>query len=158
MMNKRARNISQSVALPDGGVIAISNCLIGDEDKIIPIYDHNHNIFRLDKDGNVVWQVQRDDKDRINWEHIMAEVAKGDKGNPESIRRSRWPFTRISSTFVKQGCFEDSNDDKPLAEDCKRIAWEPGYVLIVGASGENYELDIETGLATNISTWRGREW
>ena len=89
------RNISTSVALPDGGVIAISNCLIGDEDKIIPIYDHNHNIFRLDKDGKVIWQVQRDDKGAINWERIMAEVAKGDKGDPETIRRARKPFTTL---------------------------------------------------------------
>lgn len=142
------RNISTSVALPDGGVIAISNCLIGDEDKIIPIYDHNHNIFRLDKDGKVIWQVQRDDKGAINWERIMAEVAKGDKGDPETIRRARKPFTTL---------YLLDSDGNDLTKTGKWVDGLTLYGLSVNYGGR-YQIDIDTGIATNITESPTRDW
>ena len=147
----------KSILLPeDNKIILASEYENGDA---LSLHDINHNIFRLDASGNVVWQVQRDDRGRINWDYIMGEVAKGEKGNPETIRHARKPFTSLSPFFIRHGKYQDSGDNPPPLLECdKSLVWSADFVLIAGAGGECYELDVESGQATNISTWRGREW
>ena len=150
--------IVQEILLEGGSIVFLASGLSSGEE--MSLYDANHNIFRLDKDNNVVWQVKRDDRGRINWDYLMKEVAKGDKGDPEIIRRARKPFTYLSPTFVRMGRFNDSNDIEipPLLENDESPIWQPGFVIIASAGGEHYELDVETGQAINVSSWRGREW
>lgn len=146
-------NSCQEVLLQDGGSVFIADSLVDGQN--MSLHDHNHNIFRLDKGGNVIWQIQREEQGKIRWDLIMAEVAKGDKGNPETIRKSRRPFTTLSPIFVKQGSYKEGN---PLLEEHKSNTWRNGFALIVRASSAVYELDIETGIATNITESGGREW
>ena len=114
----------------------------------LSLHDANHNIFRLDKDGKVIWQVQRDDKGAINWEHIMAEVAKGDKGDPETIRRARKPFTTL---------YLLDSDGNDLTKTGKWVDGLTLYGLSVNYGGR-YQIDIDTGIATNITESPTRDW
>ena len=151
------RKEKNEFVLPNGDSIILINYY--SDKSPLTLHDHNHNIFRLDASGNVVWQVQRDDRGRINWDYIMGEVAKGEKGNPETIRHARKPFTSLSPFFIRHGKYQDSGDNAPPLLECdKSLVWSADFVLIAGAGGECYELDVESGQATNISTWRGREW
>lgn len=106
------------------------------------LYDENHNIFRLDKDGNVVWQVQREELGKIRWDRIMASVAKGDFGH------SRKPF---SCLYLLDSAGNDMTKTGQWTEGLRLFALSINY-------GGRYEIDIETGIATNITEPGQRDW
>ena len=99
------------IVLPDDGKVICTYSWDGAEPER-SLYDANHNLFRLDASGSVVWQVSRDDRGRINWDYIMGEVAKSEKGNPETIRRARKPFTSLSPFFIRHSKYQDSGRSK----------------------------------------------
>jgi hypothetical protein len=77
---------------------------------------NNHNIFRLDKDGNVVWQVQRDEQGKLNWDALNAYAQEaGEDG-------ARWPFEHFLVVQPDGTRKRGSQDGRPLKVD----HWVPG--------------------------------
>jgi hypothetical protein len=134
------------INLPDGGSIVVA-----DYGKPPMWYSKgalhfiNHNIFRLDKDGNVVWQVVREDQGKVNWALLNELAQEEGREGAEHMFATIWcvnPWTGELSTDVNTG--------RPLLN----YQWRPGMKLMARASdlgNDLYEIDIETGIAVNVS-------
>ncbi|GAA4340140.1 hypothetical protein GCM10023165_19900 [Variovorax defluvii] len=115
----------------------------------VSCYDENHNVFRLDRDGNVIWQVQRDEQGKLNWE-AMDEHARvrGEDG-------AREPFTKLLVVQPDGTRRRNPKDGSALDVD----EWVPGCkVFSDSADGQIYEIDIEAGVARNVTPHRQRRW
>ena len=112
-----------------------------------------HNIFRLDANGNVVWQVQRNEQGKLypkDWE------LRSERRNKNFERKHQGPFARLSTKFIKRGVF---NEIEPTLPQYENLVWKPDYVLLAWVYGRGvYELDIETGIAKNVTQPGGRDW
>lgn len=97
----------------------------------LSLYDLNHNIFRLDKDGNVVWQVKREEKHKDH-----------DKFLTKNLR----PFGELWLEDAKGKRFRSQG----YVSGCKLIALADG--------SKSYEVNIETGVAIDITEYPTREW
>ncbi len=127
--------VFQFVGLPDGGYIVLGDFLDGS------IEPNNHNIFRLDKDGKVIWQVVRDEQGKLIWEEVFKQAR-----NYNEPGRARYPFGEL--------CLEDESGRRFQDE-----AWRPGLKLIsLGSGSHTYEIDVETGVAKNITPPHTRPW
>jgi hypothetical protein len=58
----------QTIQLPDAQRIIRLQNVYGSGDAWPSLALANHNVFRLDRDSNVVWQVQRDERGHVDWE------------------------------------------------------------------------------------------
>ena len=125
------------VNLPDEERIICLYCKDGTEPDLL-LYDSNHNIFRLDKTGKIIWQVQRDEQGKVNWEAAHEiERARGKDGE-------RRPFGELH-VMTDQG------------ESTHSKTWLPGLVLRALSNGI-YEVDIETGIAKNVTPTPWKNW
>jgi len=142
----------EEVYLSDGNRIIYTYSWDGSEPKE-SIHDALHNIFRLDKDGNVVWQVKRDEQTKLYPKDWQKHSERSNKIFEMKHQRS---FARLSTKFVKRGIF---NEFEPTLEKYESPVWEPGYIILAWVYGRGvYELDIETGIAKNITQPGGRDW
>jgi hypothetical protein len=147
-LNKQPR-IWRSVILPGNERIILSVRFENGE-KFSSLADINHNIFRLDAEGKVVWQVQRDEQGKIDWDrwHKIAQ-----KNNDTS---DHLPFEGLLLIYP-DGRIKGMNHETGCAPDV--VEWEPECVLTTSCDGWLYEVDINTGLAKNITEMpRGRSW
>lgn len=110
--------------------------------KNVSLYDINHNIFRLDKEGRVIWQVTRDERGKLNLEEWNEHaLARGDE-------EWREPFTSFGLIFP---------DGRRESADIMR--WRPGCIVSVSScSGQDYELDVDKGVIVNVTPHRQRPW
>jgi|CXWL01.1.fsa_nt_gi hypothetical protein len=140
------------VKLPDGGrVILLYRWDENDPD--LPLHDSNHNIFRLDKDGKVVWQVVRDEQGKVNWESCFSLARE--KGKEHYARR---PFMALSKEgFIRPGKF-DSNNPTNMDEADISAEYKKGFVLRAVSESMDYEVDVETGIAKNTTPRNWRKW
>ena len=147
---KLVGEIFQSIYLPDGGQI----CLLGNP-LGVPIYLSNHNLYRLDKNEDVVWQVQRQEKPGWAWftqyrKEAEASNDSGPAGVGYSCFISIWLQYADGSNNMKEGSAPKTMDWSP---GCKVLAYTLGYTSI------DYEIDIETGIATTVlEEMVGRPW
>lgn len=128
------------VKLPDGGrVILLYRWDENDPD--LSLHDSNHNIFRLDKDGKVVWQVVRDEQGKLIWEEVFRQAEKYNEPG-----RACYPLGEL--------WLEDESGRRFRDE-----AWRPGLKLIsLGSGAHTYEIDVESGVAKNITPPHTRPW
>lgn len=140
----------------------IKRLLLPDGDRIVLTYrrddrepprsadESNLNVFRLNPAGEVVWQVQRDDR------YHPPEVREtGDRRtNAPGIDGAREPFMLIQL---------EHPDGRRVASDCDGEGttierWDTGYIIwLVAQPRQQYVLDPETGMAQNVTPARPRE-
>jgi hypothetical protein len=140
--------VFKQMTFPDGTLLVLAN-----NGKVLPpevasedekLYFCNHNLFRFAADGDLIWQVRRDEQGRYDYEdnHRIAVEA----GKPDEPRN---PFMWIDP------------DELGVREVKFTGAMVPGLKVRVGSLVAlmpyrstyqmEYELDIETGVAVNVS-------
>lgn len=101
----------------------------------------NHNIFRLDANQRVVWQIRRlENPTHANWE-ILHELAK--RKHAEGAFESYYTADGYMDPF-----FNMTLDERgALAPESVGI-YRPGCKVYLTTRDWLYELDVETGIAT----------
>lgn len=136
---------AQSIWLPDDGRICLANY-----EPDWPQFESNHNVFRLDRDGGVVWQIKRDEGECTLW--ARARQAAEAANSHDSLTRS--PFTWIYLQFPDGSM----NVDRTTCKFPDNDNWIEGAVICCSTyDSRTYELDVETGVARVVS-WSPRPW
>lgn len=117
----------------------------------VSLHDENHNVYRLDTHGNIIWQVQRDDSNHApDWWDRLHKHARDD-GNDGA----REPFTEIRLEYADGS----TSWDKQAYQWRNPCDWKPGCkIWAAGSAYQNYVLDPETGIAKNVTDWPVRPW
>jgi hypothetical protein len=120
------------------------------EATMVSLYNENHNVFRLTPKGEVVWQVQRDDSIMPpDWWETMHRIAR-----EQGLDGKRKPFTYLVLEYPDGSRI--TSDEQGVG--CNFALWEPGCIIHLYGSGNDYVLDPETGVAKNVETGPGRPW
>jgi len=122
-----------AVSLPDRGRI-IQLYRWDESDRDLPLATANHNVFRLDAAGKVVWQVRRDDKGHMNWDYLNREARAEDPGCEGYFD----PFNQLYLLDCSA----------PEAAEGESCFWQPGCRVYLNTRWWAYLLDIDTGIAT----------
>ncbi len=132
-----------SAVMPNGDrIIALYRW--DDADLDLPLEIENHNVFRIDRNNNVVWRVRRDEEKFVNWDS-RNKHAKED--NPDCEGYSD-PFRNLSEKFFVRTRLPDRGF---FHEDFKTTYFDeyaPGRLLSLTTKWWAYDLDPETGVAT----------
>jgi len=134
----------KKLRLPENEIIFLAD---GYEDgDFLNLHDENHNIFRQNAKGEIIWQVCRDDSNHpADWWDILNRIARehGQDG-------ARNPFTYITLQYA-DGSFNDSPNES---------TWVPGCTIMLDdAECQQYILDPDTGIAKNVTVRNGqRQW
>ncbi len=136
--------------LPNGDRIVLSFCWDGTEPQRT-IFEANHNVYRLNPAGEVVWQVRRDDSIRgPGWWDKLHRMAR-----EQGLDGERGPFTYFVLEYP-DGRRKTSDEQ---GDGCDVALWESGCIIwLYGSLYNDYVLDPETGIATNVETGPGRAW
>lgn len=121
--------IWHEVVMPDGGRIVDAWPL--DETNWPSLELANHNVFRLDADRQVVWQVRRVEDGYVDWESRHRHA----KAKDPSCEGYFDPFWGMSMGD-EHGKYDPSNRYRPGCEIYLQTQWW------------SYHLDPETGIAT----------
>lgn len=119
-------------------------------DADLSLHDVNHNIFRLNPEGEVVWQVRRDDAGKfINWESLHQHAReRGEDG-------AREPFMEFILNYPDGSDNINPHNGNPPDE----AVWTPACTIeLRGSAYQQYTLDPETGVALNVTVGRPRPW
>jgi hypothetical protein len=115
----------------------------------LSLYDSNHNIFRLDSQGKIIWQVRRDEKGKLKLEEWNERAARGEE------EEWREPFMTLSIVYPDG----HHNHDPTTGEPPDIAEWYQGCKVIVSSfSGQAYELDVDQGIIFNVTPHRQRPW
>lgn len=144
-MNPKKWEPWKTVFMPDGGQVCLAS--FGPD---WPLFEGNHNIFRLGKDGNVIWRVKRDEGQEVVW---AASREKAEADNSDSVWTNS-PFTSIRLLFA-----DGSTNLNPVTYGYPDAdTWVEGAsVQCVTYDSRKYDLDIETGVARLVFAPR-RPW
>lgn len=113
--------------------------------------DANSNAYRLNKSGEVIWQVQRDDSNHpSNWWEILHSNARN-QGHIGAYE----PFTYIWLKHQDGSLNTVANTGSPPEV---AIWLEDSQILLAGSAYQQYILDPETGIAKNVTEGRPRPW
>ncbi|MDR2154139.1 MAG: hypothetical protein LBE78_03810 [Burkholderiaceae bacterium] len=141
---------TRRLLLPSGDKIICTVCWDGTEPKV-EIYDDNHNVFRLNAQGEVIWQVRRDDSNHPPdwWGNLHAHAkARGHDG-------ARYPFDEFVLIYPDGS----HNIPQKTGEPPYEAIWTPGCTIrLRGSAYQQYILDPETGIAKNVTEGRPRPW
>jgi hypothetical protein len=86
----------QRVAAPNSDCIALVNSGLAPAWYAkTPLHFCNHNLFRLDKNGNVMWQVKRFDCGKSNWRQLFRRLKQ--EGGAAAESAVRQPFGAAGS-------------------------------------------------------------
>ena len=138
------------LVMPNGDQIICLFCKDGSEPDL-SVHDGNHNVFRLDKNGKVIWQITRIDYPDTNWESKHQRARE--KGEPGCIE----PFIRFYVTYADGTTKTDL--ETGMAPDV--IEWLPGCKVKMSNLGYGtqwFTLDVDTGVATEITPRGSRAW
>lgn len=120
-------------------------------DADLSLHDVNHNIFRLNPQGEMVWQVRRDDSIRPpDWWDILHRQARerGEDG-------AREPFVYLTLKYPDGTDNVNPRNGSPPDE----AVWTPGCTIeLSGSFYQQYTLDPDTGVALNVTVGRPRPW
>lgn len=131
-------DVYQEVPLGDGGRVVLT-------EPATPRWDDielaNHNVFRLNAQNEVVWQVKRvENTTRMPWDQLHAWAkAKHAEGAPDGAYTPMGyldPFTSLGM------------DERGAIEAQPQGVWRPGCVVYLLTRSWSYVLDPETGVAT----------
>ncbi|MDM7943955.1 MAG: hypothetical protein QUV35_15130 [Hydrogenophaga sp.] len=137
------------VHLPDGDLLVLQYCKTGDEPDL-SLHDINHNVYRLNPQRQIVWQVKRDDSNHPpDWWEVLHRVAR-----EEGHDGAREPFTEFMLEYPDGSNNKTEMETLPLQSE-----WVPGCkVWLRGSAYQLYVLDPDTGIATNVTKWPMRPW
>ena len=138
--------------MPDGGKIIVADWGTQPEwSKQTLLYFWNHSLFRLDKGGNVIWQVRRDEGERPEWTQ-MREKAEAENSADHSMHS---PFFSLFLQLPDG----TTNRDPLTGRGPPTALWvERATAICRTRDSMDYELDIETGIAFNKTPFGIREW
>lgn len=142
---------SRVVQLPDdGSIICFHYC--PEAVPRIELEIENHNIYRLNAAGEVVWQVQRDDSNHpADWWETLHRFAREDGRDG-----AREPFLYIWQVNP-DGTAAVKDPLTGMPPDVQ--VWQPGCTItLAGSAYQTYVLDPETGIAKNVTEGRPRPW
>lgn len=136
------------LTLPDGDhIVLVTGHKYGD---INTLHDVNHNCYRLNSQGEIIWQVQRDDSNHApDWWDILHRHARerGEDG-------AREPFTEFMLEYP-----DGSNNKNSLEILPDTAYWTPSCIIwLRGSAYQKYTLNPETGIAKNVTEGRPRPW
>lgn len=134
--------IYQDIGMPDGGRIVLANPAHGWIDRSTDAA--NHNVFRVDRQGNIVWQVRRDERGFINWD-VRNRHAKEDDPQSEGYMDT---FAGIGKQFFRRHPTGDQRPYHPKFFYERFDTYVPGSLLALHTFEFEYDLDPETGIAT----------
>lgn len=135
MSNERYLGLPfQVIQLPDAHRIIRLQNVYGSGDVWPSLALANHNVFRLDAEGKVVWQVHRDERGHVNWE-VRHAHAKEENPAAEGYFD---PFSRLYML------------DCPAAQsgENRSTIWQSGCKVYLVTRWWEYLLDLDTGIAT----------
>lgn len=119
-------------------------------------FDENHNIFLLDAEGHVVWQVERDEGAmEETFGKLRRAADRGETDPGAGFLSGIEPFMGFVLEYP-----DGSTNIDPLTGNPPDVApWQAGCIVRVRSfSGWPYVLDIERGVATNTSPGPIRPW
>ena len=125
-------------------------CRIGDE-PVLSLHDANHNVFRLDKHGKVIWQITRINYPDTDWE-LKHKLAR-EKGQSGCIE----PFLRFYVTYADGT--QKTDPHTGMAPDI--IDWVPGCTVKLASLGlgtQWFTLDVGAGVAVEITPRGFKAW
>ncbi len=132
----------REITMPDGGSIVLADP-IGDKWQSVNL--ENNNVFRFDRNKNLIWQVSRNENGFINWN---ARNKSPIVVNPIFINGYRDPFANIGKQFFVRRPVDES---RPYFEKFTFELFEtyaPGRILGLSTYEFEYDLNPETGVAT----------
>lgn len=139
----------KSIQLPDAHLVVLVSTYASGE-PLSP-EDINHNIFRLNAKGEIIWQVKRDDSvRRPDWWEVLHQQARerGEDG-------AREPFMNMVMTYPDGSSNCSPQDGNPPDE----AIWTPDCTIwLNGSAYQQYILDPETGIAKNVTEGHPRPW
>lgn len=121
--------IWHEIGMPDGGRIIDAWPL--DQEHWPSLTLANHNVFRLNADNQVVWQVRREEDGCVDWE-VRHRHAKAEDPSCEGYFDPFWGM----SMGDEQGKYDPSD------------IYRPGCRIYLQTRWWAYSLDPETGIAT----------
>lgn len=133
--------IYQEIPMPDGSRIVLADPI---EQRWHDLYLANHDVFRIDRNGQVVWQVRREESKFVNWESRNRHAKEADP-NCEGYLD---PFTGMGRKYFER---KRNLAPKPFHPSTERVAFDeyaPGRLLWLMTQWWAYDLDPETGIAT----------
>lgn len=139
---------TRELRMPDGGKIICFFYVPIDSPKKSSVEDGNHNVFRVDREGRVMWQITRVDHPEVNWE-LKHQHAR-EEGLPGRVE----PFI----AFVLH--FPDGTRYPPH-DEVDVIDWVPGCrveMSNLGIGTRWFRLDVDTGVAVEITPRGQRPW
>lgn len=137
---------SRRLLMPDKETIVCFFYL--DHGSDVSTYDGDHNVFRLNAQGKVLWQVQRDDKGR--WQGMLERFERGERDSAPNE-----PFQYIDLLYPDGSTNINSKTGSPPDE----AIWTNGCVVRLSSwNGWFFILDVDTGIATDITPRPHRPW
>lgn len=127
--------------MPDGSRIVLA-APIGDEWH--DLFLANHNVFRLDREAKVIWQVRREERGFVNWESRHQHAKEADP-NCEGYED---PFTNMSEYFFVMRPLPYKGPFHPTVEQINFSEYAPGRLVHLCTRWWGYDLNPETGVAT----------
>src|SRR5690606_34743042 len=130
--------VYREIWMPDQSRLVIS-------EPIQPRWDDielaNHNVFRLNKRNEVVWQVRRvENTTRMPWDQLHARAKQK---HAEGSTDSRYTATGYLDPFTSMGL-----DESAAIHVEPKGVWRPVCVVYLLTRSWSYVLDTETGIAT----------
>ena len=146
-------SFSQSLEMPNGDRIIRSDWGVQPGwSNQTAIQFQNHNIFRLDKTGNVIWQVKRDEGEA--WAAWAKFRERAEALNEDDIW-ARSPFTTLYLKFADG----TTNMDPVTYQYPAQTEWVEGAEIWCGTyDSRSYVLNPETGLAVCQTPAGVRPW
>jgi len=140
--------IWKTLLLPGGDRIVLAGKYL--DGDLLSLHDANHNVYRLNPAGEVVWQVRRDDSIRPpDWWEALHRLAQ-----MQGLDGKRKPFMYIALEYPDG--HRQASDEYGDGENI--LQWERGCIIRLFGSENSYTLDTETGIATNVEIGPGRPW
>lgn len=134
--------------MPDGGRVICFYYVPWDSPHKTGVEDGNRNVFRVDKSGQVLWQITRIDHPEVNWEAKHKHAR--DEGLPGCIE----PFMEFVLRLPNGMRY-------PEGDPVDSIDWVPGCrvdLVSLGIGTQWFELNVETGVAVEITPKGHRPW
>ncbi len=104
----------------------------------------NHNIFRLDSNNKIIWQVRRVEEKYVNWES-RNKHAKEDDPTCEGYLDS---FIRMGDKFFERRPLPYKGPFHPTFAEVTFDTYKPGRLLGTATNRWGYDINPETGVAT----------